>query len=373
MLKIRKRTDRNTYEVLLRKIGGTRKSFNSYKLAQDYAKITWDQYLKDQFIPTTVSGYKGVKEWYEFQKTRHQQGEFLRQELRHKENISEKFVKIIVQGKTIGQWDLDKLVTHPRSPASISQEIISQILLMDISHKTMKQLYYSFKNIFTFFHERKWTHENAIGSTMFPKQKHGAEDNKALRISKENIEKIISHAKPEYKLVIKFAAFTGLRQGELRELRWKDINFDNNTITVSRSIQLFGTIGHTKTKNGQRIVPLIPSIAQDLKELRMASGRPEDDALVFVGKDDKRIYGQTLRDNLDTACLLGKVARIKWHDLRHFYASILLQTYGDDLHKVTSFMGHGSIEMTRKVYGHWLDDKKRNAEDAAKLDAAFTL
>ena len=164
-----------------------------------------------------------------------------------------------------------------------------------------------------------------------------------------------------------------MRQGELRELRWQDINFDNNTITISRSIQIFGTIGHTKTKNGQRIVPLIPSIAQELKELRMASGRPKDEQLVFVGKDGKRIYGQTLRDNLDTACLLGKVARIKWHDLRHFYASILLQTYGDDLHKVTSFMGHGSIEMTRKVYGHWLDDKKRNAEDAAKLDAAFTL
>ena len=164
-----------------------------------------------------------------------------------------------------------------------------------------------------------------------------------------------------------------MRQGELRELRWKDINFDNNTITVSRSIQLFGTIGHTKTKNGQRIVPLIPSIAQELKELRMASGRPEDGELVFVGKDGKRIYGQTLRDNLDAACLLGQVSRIRWHDLRHFYASILLQTYGDDLHKVTSFMGHGSIEMTRKVYGHWLDDKKRNAEDAAKLDAAFSL
>ena len=373
MLKVAKRKDRNTYVVKLEKIGGGRKFFKTYEEARKFANIKWKEYIKDQYIPTTVSGYKGIAEWYAYQKTRYTQGEFLRQELRHKENIAEKLAKIIVQGKTIKQWDLDKLVTHPRSPASISQEIISQILAMDISHKTMKGLYYSFKNIFTFFHERKWTHENAIGSTMFPKQKHGAEDNKAIRISKENIEKIISHAKPEYKLVIKFAAFTGLRQGELRELRWQDINFDNNTITISRSIQIFGTIGHTKTKNGQRIVPLISSIAQELKELRMASGRPEDDALVFVGKDDKRIYGQTLRDNLDTACLLGKVARIKWHDLRHFYASILLQPYGDDLHKVTSFMGHGSIEMTRKVYGHWLDDKKRNAEDAAKLDAAFTL
>ncbi len=82
---------------------------------------------------------------------------------------------------------------------------------------------------------------------------------------------------------------------------------------------------------------------------------------------------RSLRDVLKKACKQAGVEVIRWHDLRHFFASILLQTYGDDLHKVTSFMGHGSIEMTRKVYGHWLDDSKRNAEDAAKLDAALTL
>ena len=36
-------------------------------------------------------------------------------------------------------------------------------------------------------------------------------------------------------------------------------------------------------------------------------------------------------------------------------------------------MGHGNIETTRKNYGHWLEDKERNAEDVAKLDAAFNL
>ena len=145
MLTIRKRTDRNTYEVLLRKIGGTRKSFKTYKQAQKFAKDTWINYLKDQYIPISFTGYKSTADWLLYQTKRYEQGEFLKQELRNKQNIANKFVKILVQGKTIGQWDLDKLVSYPRSPASISQEIISQILQMNIAYKTKKSLYYSFK------------------------------------------------------------------------------------------------------------------------------------------------------------------------------------------------------------------------------------
>ncbi|BAQ85769.1 integrase [uncultured Mediterranean phage uvMED] len=373
MLKVTKRKDRNSYYVFLHQIGGKRKTFKSKIEAENYAQTKWEEHLKNQYIPVTVSGSKGIANWFDYQQNRYEQGEFLQQELRHKKNIADKFVNILVQGKTLGKWNLEQLVSHPRSPASISQEIISQILEMNIAHKTKKSLYYSFKNIFTFFHERKWTHENAIGSTLFPKNNHSVIDNKAKRITKENIEKIINFADPKYKLAIKFATYTGLRQGEQRELRWKDINFKDNIIIVSRGVQRFGTVGRTKTKNGQRIVPLVPSIAKELLELRMSIGRPDDEALVFGNSRGNYIHDRFLRRQLQKACMLAEVDHIRWHDLRHFYASILLQTYGDDLHKVTSFMGHGSIEMTRKVYGHWLDDKKRNEEDAAKLDAAFTL
>ena len=153
---------------------------------------------------------------------------------------------------------------------------------------------------------------------------------------------------------------------------WSQLESDNKTISVTRCVQLFDTVGFTKTKNGQRQVPLSESLAQDLKVFRLSQGVPDKEALVFHN-NGKRIFGQKLRDVLKKACKQAGVEVIRWHDLRHFFASILLQTYGDDLHKVTSFMGHGSIEMTRKVYGHWLDDSKRNAEDAAKLDAALTL
>ena len=103
----------------------------------------------------------------------------------------------------------------------------------------------------------------------------------------------------------------------------------------------------------------------------MSLGKLDKEALVFGNSRGNYIHDRFLRKQLEKACKQAKVSHIRWHDIRHFYASILLHTYGDDLHKVATFMGHKSIEITRNVYGHWLDDKNRNAEDAAKLDAAF--
>lgn len=371
MLQVTKRTDRNTWYVCERAIGGGRKFFKCELEAKAHAASRWQEYLKEQYIPVTIKGDKAIAQWLSYQKARYDNGEFLKQEYIHKTSIADKFSKIIVQGKQLSKWDLSELVKHPRSPASISEEIIKQILVMDLAYKTKKTLYYSFKNIFTFFFERKWTHDSAIGSTLFPKNKHGVIDNKAARISKENIEKIIQNSNPKYRLAIKFAAYTGLRQGEQRELRWKDINFQDNIIIISRGVQRYGTVGRTKTKNGQRIIPLVPSISKELKELRMSLGKLDKEALVFGNSRGNYIHDRFLRKQLEKACKQAEVSHIRWHDLRHFYASILLQAYGDDLHKVATFMGHGSIEITRNVYGHWLDDKNRNAEDAAKLDAAF--
>lgn len=290
MLKVSK-TKNKGWVVYLTKIGGGRQYFREEQLAINFAKTRWIEYLQNKFVPITITGKNGVDKWYESQVSNYKKGFFLKQELTKKANASKKFLDMMIQGKSLRKWNLDELVVAPRSPASITDDIQNQILEMNLSYKSKYDLYFYVKNIFNFFYDRKWTHDNAIGSKKFPKKPHDTIDNKAIRITKENIQKIIHNAKPKYKTIIKFAAFTGLRQGELRELRWKDINFEKNIITVKRGYQLYDTIGLTKNKNGRRIVPLVPSVAQELKELSIASGRPNVDELVFVGKDGKRIYG----------------------------------------------------------------------------------
>ncbi len=376
-LKISYRKDRNTYCLYLYKIGGGRKYYSTYELAQKDADKIIEQYNKDLYIPNTITGKQGVDKWLEEQTDSYLRGYFLPQELQHRKNIAKKFLLITINDITISEWDLSELLTHPRSASSITKEITKQIFSMNISNKTMKGHYSYFRYICKFFVENNWTQQSIMTDSKFRTQKNFVVDDKAIRISKENIEKIISHVKPKYKLAIRFSAYTGLRQGEQRELRWKDINFENNTISVHRALQRnekgIPLVGKTKSINGQRVVPLNTFLANELRQLSIAQGRPESDKLVFINDDDNYMADRTLRRQLTNACKLAQVKKIRWHDLRHYYASKLLEIYGKDLHKVTTFMGHGNIETTRKNYGHWLEDKERNAEDVAKLDAAFTL
>ncbi len=72
---------------------------------------------------------------------------------------------------------------------------------------------------------------------------------------------------------------------------------------------------------------------------------------------------------LHPACEAAGIDKLRWHDLRHFFASICLELFGADFHRITTLMGHKSISTTRELYGHWVDDEERDEDDAAKFGA----
>jgi integrase len=72
---------------------------------------------------------------------------------------------------------------------------------------------------------------------------------------------------------------------------------------------------------------------------------------------------------LHPACVAAGIEELRWHDLRHFFASICLELFGADFHRITTLMGHKSISTTRELYGHWIDDEARDGTDAAKFGA----
>ena len=74
---------------------------------------------------------------------------------------------------------------------------------------------------------------------------------------------------------------------------------------------------------------------------------------------------------LHRACDAAGVDRIRWHDLRHYYASKLLMAYPNDLFRVKSYMGHATIAITQEIYGHWLDTSGEDTEAVDKLSAIF--
>jgi integrase len=139
--------------------------------------------------------------------------------------------------------------------------------------------------------------------------------------------------------LIRIAAFTGLRRSELLNL--KPEQFTKNWIALS-----------TNTKTSKpRLVPIPSNIQPDIDSYHW----PLD-----------KIYNQTLRTEFEKARKLIKLEHIRFHDLRHTYASLLVQN-GATLQHVGKILGHSTIQMTNR-YAHLLDE---NLQEIAKKLAAL--
>jgi len=199
------------------------------------------------------------------------------------------------------------------------------------------------------------------------------EPKEALRISREQIAAIIKHADDRYKLVIQFAAYTGLRAGEQRALRWDDVDLDAGVVRVTRAVKHGGYVGPPKTKGGKRTVPLAPDLIAELRAWKLAQPiEQRRQGLVFSTATGGVADINNWRNRgLKKACKAAGVDLIRWHDLRHYFASILLFELGEGEATITTLLGHHSIAFTHAQYGHWLVDAKRDRDLGARLGAAL--
>src|SRR5262249_29057485 len=74
-----------------------------------------------------------------------------------------------------------------------------------------------------------------------------------------------------WRVAFGLAAYAGLRLGEIRGLRWQDVDLDAGTVTVRRSLLTDGTAKPPKTKAGERVVPILPALRRLLVEWKLRS------------------------------------------------------------------------------------------------------
>jgi integrase len=146
---------------------------------------------------------------------------------------------------------------------------------------------------------------------------------------------------------------TGLRQGELLRLEWKDIDFEGKTITVQLGKNTSG--GAPK----RRIVHLPAPAVEALKKLRRDG--VVGPASVFVQADGSPINKSRLRVQWILVRTAAGLVDFKWHDLRHSCASYLAQA-GASLVEIGSVLGHSSPSITSK-YSHLVAGKPVTGAD----------
>jgi len=178
------------------------------------------------------------------------------------------------------------------------------------------------------------------------------------------------------------AVTCGMRQGELLGLRWADVDLDKGALAVRQQVMRIGgewRFSEPKTKAGRRVITLPAVAVSALREHRRRQAEerlrvgPEwhDNGLVFTNRIGNPIEKQNLMRRsfwplLDRAAL----PRIRFHDLRHTAATLLL---AEGLHPkvVQERLGHSTIAVTMDVYSHVGMTLQREAADT--LDRLFAV
>jgi integrase len=143
--------------------------------------------------------------------------------------------------------------------------------------------------------------------------------------------------------LVRVAAYTGLRQGELRALRWSDVGDD--VLTISRALSAGVESG---TKGGKaRHVPLVPQAAGSLERLRERRDFTAPEELVFCNWLGRPLDESALRRRFMAARDAAGLRPLRFHDLRHTYGS-LLASGGVPVTDIQSAMGHADVQTTAR-------------------------
>lgn len=170
-------------------------------------------------------------------------------------------------------------------------------------------------------------------------------------------------------------AYTGLRRGEALGLRHQDLNLEGGMISIFqslvRSLQKGLIMEPTKTNAGRRLIDLDDGtvavlrahLGKQLLSRMELEGAYEDNGLVFPGPLGEPLKPMTLTRAFQSFAKRLGLEGAKLHDLRHFHASVMLQS-GQSLLLVSKRLGHASISTTGNVYGHLLPGWQKEAANA---------
>lgn len=159
---------------------------------------------------------------------------------------------------------------------------------------------------------------------------------------------------------------TGLRRGELMALQWDDLDFETGVLNVNKQVyQVNGELQFSvpKTKNSIRKIVLPPSVVEVLREYK----KTVNSRWMFPSpvKEDRPLTPGVVRKRLQLILEHAGCKQVRFHDLRHTFATLALQN-GMDVKTLSAMLGHVSAATTLDIYTHITDDMQRTA--AANID-----
>ena len=247
------------------------------------------------------------------------------------------------------------------------QELYDIKLESGLKETTVSYIHRTLRRIFKYAVKKKYVTENVLESPDL--RAPGAKRTEIKVIDMTEINDIVfdSQLNKELKLAIALAGMMGLRRGEVLGLRWSQITWDKKTLELREQRTNYTALEETeslKTDGSARILPIPDVVVQLLQEQRnrleaykKLYGQSYDFENGFVCcRFDADIFGKSFRPPNFSKLFSEELKRlgyqhIRFHDLRHSYASHLLQI-NMPVTVVAKLLGHVSPDITLKIYAH---------------------
>ena len=208
-------------------------------------------------------------------------------------------------------------------------------------------------------------------------------------LSAEEMQKMFEALRgTKLELPVLVAAFYGFRRGEVLGLKWDAIDFERGTISVIRTVTTITVEGKqmeieqqsAKTKSSLRTLPLIGSFREYFLQVKEAQElnkqvcgncyNHEYDGFVFVDELGERMRANYLTSAFPKFLESHGLRRMRFHDLRHSCASLLLAN-GVPLKHIQEWLGHSDFTTTANIYAHL--DYKSKITSAQAMETGLAL
>jgi len=246
-----------------------------------------------------------------------------------------------------------------------------------LSARTQQYVYDVMNNIFQRSVDWKIIPESPLSGIERPR----VEKKEPQYYDEEEARQVIAALSKEplmWRLLILGAMIGGFRRGELLALEWPDVNFDEMTITVSKSISLTKDgqpiVKKPKTKSSIRKVDMPVWYMAEMKQYRNEWEKQKKAATdKWQGGDHQYVFhnmGKPLYHTTPTTWWRRFIERhglryIRFHDLRHSAATLLIEA-GESLKTIQERLGHSRYQITADIYAHVT--RKASREAANKLE-----
>ncbi|PKQ17839.1 MAG: hypothetical protein CVT68_06435 [Actinobacteria bacterium HGW-Actinobacteria-8] len=236
-----------------------------------------------------------------------------------------------------------------------------------LAPQTVHHCYVALKKAFRYAQDDRLISYNPCDSIRLPKNAD-ARAFAPVFLTAAQVEALATHLNataPPYGLLVRFAAYTGLRAAELTGLRVRDVNLKAGHVEVRQTLQHVDgewQVGTPKSRRSTREVPLVDrALTAELRQYLFAHpNRTNPDALLWPGRmpgthliDFSRVFdvASFRRNYLRPALGALDLDAMRFHDLRHTYASLMLAA-GFPPYEVSRWLGHASLATTDSIYAH---------------------